>query len=207
MASGPPGVQTRARSVDDRRFAELPDGHHLAAKIISEVLLPPQCTGGGVEADQIAIGAQGVDQPIGDGRRQRGPSECGGPTLAAQILARVGVDAITWDSSRHPAGLPWCRCARRRPRPTSSPCRCPRSSEELRALGGPVQFRPVSVQTPSPRGPRNSGQSAGSPDGAIEPNRTANGRIASGSHDRRLIEFSPQRIVKGRCTRAAQPHF
>ncbi len=134
----------QARSVDDRRFAELPDGHHLAAKIISEVLLPPQCTGGGVEADQIAIGAQGVDQPIGDGRRAAGAVGVRRADLGCpDFLARVGVERdhkLGFVSAIRPVshGVDAPAGDRDRRVALADPLDLP---EELRALGGPVPIQ------------------------------------------------------------------
>ena len=70
---GPAGGHHDAVAVDEGRLGEFPVRHDLAAEVARQVLAPALLAGRRLEAHQVALGAQAVDQRAVDGRRRARP--------------------------------------------------------------------------------------------------------------------------------------
>ena len=134
---------------------------HLALEIVREAFAPDFLAVGDLQADQIAVGADGVDQ-IAIDRRRAARARCSrwAPRLAdpglPQFVAAVEPRANThWASSRSPM-------VKMRPRSIVTLENPPPSPSCFQASGGPSSGhcfnRPVSGEMSSRLGPRHWGQ-------------------------------------------------
>jgi len=85
-AIGPAGRADDATAVNEGGFCVAPAGHHLAPEIGEHVLMPANGSVGGVEAEEVAILAEGDERIAGDGGLGAGA----GVATAAAGLADFG---------------------------------------------------------------------------------------------------------------------
>jgi hypothetical protein len=123
------GRAQQSITVDERRFAETPTGHHFPAKIARQAFVPNEPTAGDIEADQRSLAVNGVDAVPVDRRRAVGVFAAGpqrpqppaigeieGQHVASVLELAHGKDAARVDGhTRIAAAEPLCLPFQRRP--------------------------------------------------------------------------------------------